>query len=66
MGITTKNMSKEYTLALALVAASVLKVFGIELESGVLEGLIAGVVALGIAFFRHSKGDINIVGAKLQ
>ena len=57
-------MSKEYILSIALVLGSVLKIFGIELESGVLEGLIFGLVALGIAIFRKAKGDINVLGFK--
>jgi len=41
-----------------------LKVFGVEFESGVLEGLVVGVLALWIAINRYQRGDINIVGAK--
>ena len=57
-------MSKEYSLTLALVLGSVLKVFNIDIESNVLEGLIVGVIALCIAIFRHQKGDVNLLGFK--
>lgn len=57
-------ISKEYTIALALTLGAVLKVFGIELESNVLEGLILGVGSLLIAIFRKAKGDINAFGVK--
>lgn len=57
-------MSNEYVGAIAILLYSVLKGFGIELENGVLEGIITGVVALWIAFRRHQKGDINIAGVR--
>ena len=60
----TKNMSQEYVLSAALVLASVLKIFGVEIENGVLEGLIAGVAALWIAFRRLQKGDITPLGVR--
>ena len=55
-------MSREYSISIALVAGSLLKVFGIELESGVLEGLVLGVAALVLAVLRKSRGDINALG----
>lgn len=55
-------MSQEFLGAIALVAYGVLKAFGIELENGVLEGILSGVVALWIAYRRHSKGDITPLG----
>ena len=57
-------MSSEYIVSLALLAGAVLKMFKVELESGVLEGLIAGVVALFLAIRRHSKGDITALGVR--
>ncbi len=57
-------MSQEYTLALVLVLGSILKAFGIELENSVLEGIIAGSVALWIAIRRYKKGDISLGGIR--
>ena len=64
--VNHKNMSKEYTIALALILASILKMFGIELENGILEGLIAGVAALALAILRQRRGDINALGMRLK
>ena len=57
-------MSQEYILAIALLIGSILKIFKIELESGVLEGIIAGLATLWIAVRRFKKGDITIVGSR--
>ena len=57
-------MSQEYLLALVLVLGSILKAFGIEIENDVLEGIIAGGVALWIAIRRYQKGDINLGGVR--
>lgn len=57
-------MSTEYSLAIALVIGGVLKIIGIEIENSALEGLVAGVIALIIAFKRYSKGDITKLGFK--
>lgn len=57
-------MSQEYIGALVLLLGAVLKIFKIQLENSILEGLIAGVVALWIAFRRFKKGDITIIGAR--
>lgn len=57
-------MSQEYILSLVLVIGSILKAFHIELENSVLEGIIAGVIALWIAIRRYSKGDITIAGVR--
>lgn len=64
--VLNKNkMSKEYILAIVLVLGSVLKSFGIEIESTVLEGIIVGMIAIIMAILRYRKGDINLVGAKI-
>lgn len=57
-------ISHEYVLAVVLLLGSVLKIFGIELENSILEGLIAGAAALWIAIRRKAKGDITILGAR--
>lgn len=57
-------MSQEYVAAVVLFLGAILKVFGIDLESGVLEGLVAGGLALWIAIRRKQRGDINILGVK--
>jgi len=57
-------MSQEYILSLVLVLGSILKAFGIEIENSVLEGVIAGVIAIWIAVRRFKKGDINVLGVK--
>lgn len=59
-----KNISQEYTGAIAILLYSVLKGFGIELESGVLEGIITGVIALWIAIRRVNRGDITVAGVR--
>jgi hypothetical protein len=58
-------MSKEYTLAIALVVGGILKAFGIEIDNNALEGIIFGGAALVIAILRYRKGDINVLGAKV-
>jgi hypothetical protein len=55
-------MSQEYILALVVVLASLLKIFGIQIENKVLEGLLTGIVALWIAARRYRRGDITIGG----
>lgn len=57
-------MSREYTLAIALVLGGLLKAIGIEIENSVLEGFVLGAIALGIAIFRYGKGDITPLGAR--
>ena len=59
------NFSKEYVGAIAILIVSVLKMFQIEIESSVIEGLVVGLVALFVAISRHAKGDITVAGAKL-
>ena len=59
------KFSKEYVGAIAILVVSLLKVFGIEIESGVIEGLVVGLVALFVAISRHAKGDITVAGVKL-
>lgn len=58
-------MSQEYILSIVLVIGGILKAFGIEIENSALEGIIGGGIALYVAFRRHQKGDINILGAKV-
>ena len=61
-------MSQEYIGALALLLMSVLKIFGVELENGVLEGTIAGVIALWVAIRRKMDKNrpITITGARIN
>lgn len=54
--------SQEYILSIVLVLGGVLKIFGIELENTVIEGLVGGVIALWISIRRFKKGDITIGG----
>jgi len=58
-------LSREYTVAVALVLASILKVFGVEMGNDVLEGLVAGIAALSIAVWRKERGDIDVFGRKV-
>ena len=57
-------MSQEYLASIVLLVGAVLKLLGIELESGALEGLIGGALALWIAVRRKAKGDINVLGMR--
>ena len=57
-------MSQEYVGAIAIVLYSVLKAFGVQLENGVLEGILTGLVALYIAIRRKAKGDITVLGVR--
>lgn len=57
-------MSKEYVGAIAILAVMIFKAFGIEIESGVIEGIVVGVVALIIAISRYKKGNITVLGAR--
>jgi len=58
------KVSQQYITAVVLLLGALLKVFGVEFESGVLEGLIVGVLALWIAIRRFQKKDINLVGVR--
>ena len=57
-------LSQEYVAAIVLIVGAILKAFGIELGNEVLEGIIAGALALWIAIRRYKKGDINLAGIK--
>lgn len=59
-------MSQEYIGSLVLLVGALLKLAGVELESGALEGLIGGLIAAWIAFRRWKKGDINVAGFRKQ
>jgi len=58
------KVSQQYITAVVLLLGALLKVFGVEFESGVLEGLVVGVLALWIAINRFKKGDISLSGVK--
>lgn len=60
------TLSREYISSIALIIYGILKAFGVELENGVLEGILTGIVALYIAIARKSKGDINALGLKAK
>lgn len=57
-------MSQEYIGAIVIIIVSLLKVFGIEIGSEVITGIITGVLALWVAIRRHQKGDITVLGAR--
>ncbi len=57
-------MNKEYLVAVALLLGSLLKAFGIELESGVLEGIITGLASLWIAFNIKREKNLTMGGVK--
>jgi len=59
------KISQEYIGALALLGYSILTALGVELENGVLEGIITGVVALWIAIRRKKRGDIDTLGRRI-
>ena len=58
-------MSQEYIGALVILVVSVLKIFGIQVASDSINGIVVGVVALWIAFRRYQKGDITVVGKRV-
>lgn len=60
-----KEFSQEYLVAIGLIIGSVLKLFGIEIENGVIEGILIGLMSVWIAVRRKKKGDINILGKKI-
>lgn len=55
-------MSQEYLSALVIVIVSVLKIFGIEVASDAITGILTGALALWVAIRRYKKGDITIAG----
>jgi hypothetical protein len=57
-------MSQEYIGAIVLIIGAVLKFFRIEIPNESVEGLIAGLIAIYIAYRRYKRGDITIVGAR--
>jgi hypothetical protein len=57
-------MSKEYLGAVVLLVGAVLKIFKIEIDNGAIEGLLAGLIAVYIAYRRWSKGDITVLGSR--
>ena len=58
------SISTEYLGAVVILIASVLKMFGIEMESDAIQGLILGAVALFVAVRRKMRGDIDVLGRK--
>jgi hypothetical protein len=57
-------MSQEYLGAIVLLIGAVLKIFKIEIDNGAIEGLLAGLIAVYIAYKRFKKGDITVLGAR--
>jgi hypothetical protein len=57
-------MSNEYIGSVAIVAVSILKLFGIEVANDAVSGLVVGVVALWVAFRRYQRGDITPLGVR--
>lgn len=58
-------MSQEYLGAVVILLISVLKLFGIELGNEEVTTIVAGLVALYVAFRRFKKGDITPLGARI-
>ena len=57
-------MSQEYIAAIVIILVSLLKVFGIEIGSDVITGIVTGVLALWVAIKRHARGDITPLGVR--
>lgn len=57
-------MSQEYILSVAIVIGSLLKLFGVDIESKALEGGVLFVASLWIAIRRYRKGDISPLGVR--
>lgn len=60
-----QNYSHEYIGSIVLLIVGVFKMFGIELPSEALTGIITGGIALWIAIRRYQKGDITTLGKKI-
>lgn len=58
------DFSKEYIGSLAIVVISLLKAFGVEIESDVVTGIITGGIALYVAYRRFKRGDITLGGTR--
>ena len=56
------KVSKEYATAIALLLGAVLKMFKVELDNNSLEGLVIGIMAIGLLVWRHRRGDITPLG----
>lgn len=57
-------MSKEYIGAIVILLISILKLLKIELGNGEATAIVTGLVALYVAYRRHRKGDITVLGSK--
>ena len=57
-------MSKEYSIAIAMVLGSILKMSGIEIENSALEATIWGLGAIVLGILRWRRGDINALGVR--
>jgi hypothetical protein len=57
-------MSQEYALSIAILLGSALKLFGVEIENKILEGLVFGAASLWIAVRRYKRGDISVGGIR--
>ena len=59
------KFSQEYVGAIVIFVVGVLQAFGVQVASDAINGIVVGVVALYVAFRRHSKGDITVVGKRV-
>ena len=57
-------MSKEYLSAAGVLVVALLQIFKIEVAPEAIMGIISGVLAVFLAFKRHQKGDINVLGVR--
>lgn len=57
-------MSQEYIGAIVIAIVGGLQLFGIQVANEAITGLVVGIIAIYVAFRRHQKGDISIVGVR--
>jgi len=59
------KLSKEYISSIAILIIGVLQIFKIDVAPEAITGIITGVLALYLAFKRHSRKDIDVLGRRL-
>ena len=58
------QLSKEYIGAIVILIIGVLQIFKIDVAPEAVTGIITGVLALYLAFKRHGRNDISLLGVR--